>query len=144
MVLRPESLCVAGSYNHCLSIKHWAGLAPLVRRLRRENTYSRIDPANRIFVWGQRPDIYLDAHRRPACATSTFPLTGYVFGDKSRLILAAGSSAPGPFWSKILPRIPDLHCRCSARPEVRTSSEGLSDLARLWRNGTAGGALPKA
>ena len=43
--------------------------------------FAHSDPANRIFVWGQRPDIYLDAHRRPACRyITTFPLTGYVFG----------------------------------------------------------------
>jgi hypothetical protein len=39
------------------------------------------DPADRIFVWGQTPEIYLDAQRRPACRyITTFPLTGYVFG----------------------------------------------------------------
>ena len=39
------------------------------------------DPKDRIFVWGQTPGIYLDAHRRPASRfVVTFPLTGYVFG----------------------------------------------------------------
>ncbi len=43
--------------------------------------FAHSDPADRIFVWGQSPDIYLDAHRRPACRyITTFPLTGYVFG----------------------------------------------------------------
>lgn len=36
---------------------------------------------DRIFVWGQRSRIYLDARRRPACRyITTFPLTGYIFG----------------------------------------------------------------
>jgi len=64
------------------SIKHWTGLAP--RRVPSEAgryLLAQSHPADRIFVWGQRPDIYLDAHRRPACRyITTFPLTGYVFG----------------------------------------------------------------
>jgi hypothetical protein len=53
------------------SIKHWTGLAP--RRVP--------SPDDRIFVWGQSPEIYLHARRRPACRyITTFPLTGYVFG----------------------------------------------------------------
>jgi 4-amino-4-deoxy-L-arabinose transferase-like glycosyltransferase len=64
------------------SIKHWTELAS--RRAPSEAgryllTHSA--PADRIFVWGQSPEIYLDAHRRPACRyVTTFPLTGYVFG----------------------------------------------------------------
>jgi 4-amino-4-deoxy-L-arabinose transferase-like glycosyltransferase len=64
------------------SIKHWTGLAP--QRVPFEAgryllTHSA--PGDRIFVWGQSPEIYLDAHRRPACRyITTFPLTGYVFG----------------------------------------------------------------
>lgn len=63
-------------------IAHWAGLAQ--RRGRSEEgqyllTHSA--PADRIFVWGQSSQIYLDAHRRPACRyITTFPLTGFVFG----------------------------------------------------------------
>src|SRR5438046_1416225 len=43
------------------SIKHWAGLEP--RRVPSEAgryLFAHSDPANRIFVWGQSPDIYLD------------------------------------------------------------------------------------
>jgi 4-amino-4-deoxy-L-arabinose transferase-like glycosyltransferase len=77
------------------SIKHWTGLAP--QRVPFEAgryllTHSA--PADRIFVWGQSSEIYLDARRRPACRyITTFPLTGYVFGgpipglDTSRRIL---------------------------------------------------------
>ena len=64
------------------SFKHWTGLAS--RRVRSEAgqyLLAHSEPADRIFVWGQREDIYLDAHRRPACRyITTFPLTGYVFG----------------------------------------------------------------
>jgi 4-amino-4-deoxy-L-arabinose transferase-like glycosyltransferase len=39
-------------------------------------------PGDRIFVWGPSPDFYLDAHRRPASRySSTFPLTGFIFGS---------------------------------------------------------------
>jgi 4-amino-4-deoxy-L-arabinose transferase-like glycosyltransferase len=64
------------------SIKHWTSLAP--QRVPSEagrylSTYSA--PDDRIFVWGQTLEIYLDARRRPACRyITTFPLTGYVFG----------------------------------------------------------------
>jgi 4-amino-4-deoxy-L-arabinose transferase-like glycosyltransferase len=64
------------------SIKHWTGLAP--RRIPSEAgqyLFTHSARADRIFVWGQTPEIYLDAHRRPACRyITTFPLTGYVFG----------------------------------------------------------------
>ena len=64
------------------SILHWTGLAS--RRVPSQAgqylfTYS--SPADRIFVWGQSSEIYLDARRRPACRyITTFPLTGYIFG----------------------------------------------------------------
>jgi 4-amino-4-deoxy-L-arabinose transferase-like glycosyltransferase len=64
------------------SIKHWTGLAR--QRVPSEAgryLFTHSAPADRIFVWGQTPEIYLDAHRRPACRyITTFPLTGYVFG----------------------------------------------------------------
>jgi 4-amino-4-deoxy-L-arabinose transferase-like glycosyltransferase len=64
------------------SIVHWTGLVQ--RRVPYEagrylSTHS--SPHDRIFVWGQSSEIYLDAHRRPASRyITTFPLTGYVFG----------------------------------------------------------------
>jgi hypothetical protein len=64
------------------SVKHWTGLEP--RRIPSEAgryLFAHSLPDDRIFVWGQSPEIYLDAHRRPACRyITTFPLTGYVFG----------------------------------------------------------------
>jgi dolichyl-phosphate-mannose-protein mannosyltransferase len=64
------------------SIEHWTGLAP--RRVPSEAgryLFTHSKPADRIFVWGQSSEIYLDAERRPACRyITTFPLTGKVFG----------------------------------------------------------------
>jgi hypothetical protein len=68
------------------SIKHWTGLAP--QRVPSEAGRYLLNhsvPSDRIFVWGQSSEIYLDAHRRPACRyITTFPLTGYVFGGPIR------------------------------------------------------------
>jgi 4-amino-4-deoxy-L-arabinose transferase-like glycosyltransferase len=64
------------------SISYWVGEMP--RRKATEaaeylRTHSK--PDDRIFVWGQDADIYLDAQRRPACPyVVTFPLTGLIFG----------------------------------------------------------------
>ena len=64
------------------TIIHWTGLAP--RRLPSEvgrYLFTHSNPEDRIFVWGQKVKIYLEAHRRPASRyITTFPLTGYVFG----------------------------------------------------------------
>src|SRR5438876_1648748 len=64
------------------SITHWTGLAP--RRVPSEAgryLFTHSSPDDRIFVWGQTPEIYLDAFRRPASRyITTFALTGYVFG----------------------------------------------------------------
>src|SRR3954447_3711584 len=88
------------------SSKHWMGLAP--RRAPSEMgqyLLAHSDPADRIFVWGQRENIYLDAHRRPACRyITTFPLTGYVFGGpilgldtRSRILPGAWSTLEQDF-----------------------------------------------
>jgi 4-amino-4-deoxy-L-arabinose transferase-like glycosyltransferase len=64
------------------SISHWRGLASR-REPSKEGEYlfAHSTPADRIFVWGHMPRIYLDARRRPASRyITTFPLTGYVFG----------------------------------------------------------------
>jgi Dolichyl-phosphate-mannose-protein mannosyltransferase len=64
------------------SIEDWIGLASQCAPSEvGRYLFAHSDPADRIFVWGQSPEIYLDAHRRPACRyITTFPLTGYVFG----------------------------------------------------------------
>jgi hypothetical protein len=64
------------------SFEHWTGLAsPRVPSETGRYLSTHSSPDDRIFVWGQTPEIYLDAHRRPASRyITTFPLTGYVFG----------------------------------------------------------------
>ena len=82
-LLRPRVSCAWLALTViAFSIKHWTGLAQqrgpseVGRYL---STHSA--PDDRIFVWGQTPEIYLDAHRRPASRyITTFPLTGYIFG----------------------------------------------------------------
>jgi hypothetical protein len=45
--------------------------------------FTHSNPEDRIFVWGQKAKIYLEAHRRPASRyIETFPLTGHVFGGR--------------------------------------------------------------
>jgi 4-amino-4-deoxy-L-arabinose transferase-like glycosyltransferase len=84
------------------SIKHWTGLAP--QRVPFEAgryllTHSA--PGDRIFVWGQNPEIYLDAHRRAACRyITTFPLTGYVFGGPIPGLDTSSRILPGA-WSNL-------------------------------------------
>src|SRR6266704_5317080 len=81
-LLRPRVSCAWLALTViAFSIKHWTGLAQqrgpseVGRYL---STHSA--PDDRIFVWGQTPEIYLDAHRRPASRyITTFPLTGYIF-----------------------------------------------------------------
>src|SRR5438067_3803673 len=82
-LLRPEvTYAWLGLTVIAFSIEHWKGLAP--RRVPSEagrylSTHSSAD--DRIFVWGQTSEIYLDARRRPASRyITTFPLTGYIFG----------------------------------------------------------------
>jgi 4-amino-4-deoxy-L-arabinose transferase-like glycosyltransferase len=64
------------------SITYWIGEVPS-RKPTEAGEYVRTHskPDDRIFVWGQNPEMYLDAQRRPACRyVVTFPLTGYIFG----------------------------------------------------------------
>ncbi len=84
------------------SIRHWTGLAP--RRVPSEagrylSTHS--NPNDRIFVWGQTSEIYLDARRRPASRyITTFPLTGYVFGGPIPGFDTRGRILPGA-WTNL-------------------------------------------
>jgi hypothetical protein len=84
------------------SIKHWTGLAP--RRIPSDAgryLFTHSAPDDRIFVWGQTPEIYLDAHRRPACRyITTFPLTGYVFGGPIPGFDTRGRILPGA-WTNL-------------------------------------------
>src|SRR5438309_3676581 len=84
------------------SIQHWTGLAP--RRVPSEagrylSTHS--SPEDRIFVWGQTPEVYLDAYRRPAARyITTFPLTGYVFGGPTPGLDTRSRILPGA-WTNL-------------------------------------------
>ena len=65
-------------------IVHWIGLASQ-RELSETGKYllEHSAPDDRIFVWGQSSNVYLEAQRRPACRyITTFPLTGYIFGAR--------------------------------------------------------------
>jgi hypothetical protein len=63
------------AHTIAFQVRFHGGEAPIYVR-------SITEPGDRIFVWGPSPDFYLDAHRRPASRySSTFPLTGYVFGS---------------------------------------------------------------
>lgn len=78
--LRPAVTCAWLAFIVvAFSIAHWAVLS-LEREPSEAGRYlsERSPVADRIFVWGQKPQIYLDARRRPASRyILTFPLTGY-------------------------------------------------------------------
>jgi 4-amino-4-deoxy-L-arabinose transferase-like glycosyltransferase len=87
-------------------IIHWIGLAS--RRVPSEAgryLFTHSSREDKIFVWGQTPEIYLHARRRPACRyITTFPLTGYVFGGpipgfdtRSRILPGAWSTLQRDF-----------------------------------------------
>jgi 4-amino-4-deoxy-L-arabinose transferase-like glycosyltransferase len=81
--LRPAVACawLAGTL-FIFSIAHWRGLASVRTPCEAgQYLFQHSAPNDRIFVWGQAPEIYLEAQRRPACRyVVTFPLTGYIFG----------------------------------------------------------------
>jgi hypothetical protein len=84
------------------SIIHWIGLAP--RRSPSEvgrYLFTHSNPEDRIFVWGQKMNIYLEAHRRPASRyITTFPLTGHVFGGRVPGLDTRSRILPGA-WSTL-------------------------------------------
>jgi 4-amino-4-deoxy-L-arabinose transferase-like glycosyltransferase len=64
------------------SISHWLGAARRVPLETGRYLLEHSAPNDRIFVWGNKPKIYLEARRRPACRyILSFPLTGYIFGE---------------------------------------------------------------
>src|SRR2546423_7595736 len=64
------------------SISHWVALAARSEPLETGRyLLEHSAPSDRIFVWGHKTRIYLDARRRPACRyILSFPLTGSIFG----------------------------------------------------------------
>ena len=116
------------------AIRHWTGLAP--QRVPSEAgrfllTHSA--PTDRIFVWGQSPEIYLDAHRRPACRyITTFPLTGYIFGaliagldTSSRILPGAWSTLQRDFARHPPAFIVDVH------PDLKTAEYPIKNFPIL-------------
>jgi hypothetical protein len=110
------------------STKHWTGLAH--RRVPSEAAQylsAHSAPGDRIFVWGQTPEIYLDAHRRPASRyITTFPLTGYVFGGpipgfdtRSRIMPGAWTTLERDFASHPPTYIIDVQDPNAARYPVK-------------------------
>jgi 4-amino-4-deoxy-L-arabinose transferase-like glycosyltransferase len=110
------------------STVHWTGLA--AQRLpfqagRYLSTHSARDA--RIFVWGQSPETYLDAHRRPACRYITvFPLTGYIFGGpipgldtRSRILPGAWANLQRDFQKHPPAYIVDLYSEPDALYPIR-------------------------
>lgn len=86
------------------SISHWVALAAPERREPLETGRYLLEhsaPSDRIFVWGHRTRIYLDARRRPACRyILTFPLTGSVFGGTVPGLDTRYRIVPGA-WAKL-------------------------------------------
>jgi 4-amino-4-deoxy-L-arabinose transferase-like glycosyltransferase len=84
------------------STEHWMALAS--RRVPSETgryLFAHSAPDDRIFVWGQSSEIYLDAHKRPASRyITTFPLTGYVFGGPIPGFDTRSRIMPGA-WSRL-------------------------------------------
>jgi 4-amino-4-deoxy-L-arabinose transferase-like glycosyltransferase len=64
------------------SISHWVALTNRSEPLETGRyLLEHSAPTDRIFVWGHKTRIYLDARRRPACRyILSFPLTGSIFG----------------------------------------------------------------
>ena len=79
------------------SFAHWHGLASQ-REPSEAGRYvlGHSSPEDRIFVWGQAAPIYLAAHRRPASRYITsFPLTGYIFGNSAPDVDTRSRIVPG-------------------------------------------------
>ena len=143
-LLRPRVICAWLALTViAFSINHWTGLAS--QRVPSETgqyLLAHSSPDDRIFVWGQSPEIYLDAHRRPACRyITTFPLTGYVFGGpipgfdtRSRILPGAWSALEQDFTRHPPTYIVDIQ----ARPEkCAVSGEELP-----YSGKTSGGTIP--
>jgi hypothetical protein len=63
--------------SHSLSYWQTRGVGPVALYIR-----EHARPEDRMFVWGQAPELYLEARCRPASRyVATFPLTGYVFAS---------------------------------------------------------------
>jgi 4-amino-4-deoxy-L-arabinose transferase-like glycosyltransferase len=100
--------------------------------------FAHSNPADRIFVWGQSPEIYLEAHRRPASRyITTFPLTGHVFGGRVPGLDTRSRILPGA-WSTLqqdFARHPPAYI-VDVQADPKTAESPVSDfpiLAKLLR-----------
>jgi len=122
-----------------LSIAHWISLASQCAPTEAGRyLFAHSDPADRIFVWGQSPEIYLEAHRRPACRyITTFPLTGHVFGGRVPGLDTRKRILPGA-WSTLeqdFARHPPAYI-VDVQADPKTAESPVSDfpiLAKLLR-----------
>jgi 4-amino-4-deoxy-L-arabinose transferase-like glycosyltransferase len=110
------------------SILDWTGLAQRCAPSEAgQYLLSHSAPDDRIFVWGQSSEIYLDAHRRPACRYITvFPLTGYIFGGpvpgfdtRSRILPGAWTNLQRDFEKHPPAYIVDLYSEPDALYPIR-------------------------
>jgi hypothetical protein len=120
------------------SVEDWMALAS--RRVPYEagrylSTHS--SPDDRIFVWGQSAETYLDAHRRPASRyITTFPLTGNIFGGplpevdtRSRIVPGSWDNLQQDFAKHPPAYIIDLY----SEPGARYPVQQFPILAKLLR-----------
>src|SRR5882724_3733926 len=122
-----------------LSIAHWIGLASQCAPSEAGRyLFAHSDPADRIFVWGQKVIIYLEAHRRPASRyITTFPLTGHVFGGRVPGLDTRSRILPGA-WSTLqqdFGRHPPAYI-VDVQADPKTAENPISDfpiLAKLLR-----------
>jgi len=122
-----------------LSIAHSIGLASQCAPSEAgQYLFAHSDPADTIFVWGQSPEIYLEAHRRPACRyITTFPLTGHVFGGRVPGLDIRKRILPGA-WSTLeedFARHPPAYI-VDVQADPKTAESPVSDfpiLAKLLR-----------
>jgi hypothetical protein len=107
-------------------IAHWLGLASRHNKPTEAGRYLSEHSAadDRIFVWGQKPEFYLDARRRPASRyILTLLLTGYDgrknVDTRHRIVPAAWTTLEQDFRKHPPAYIIDLHSNPGARYPVR-------------------------
>jgi 4-amino-4-deoxy-L-arabinose transferase-like glycosyltransferase len=121
------------------SVLHWSGLPLRVEPTRTgQAILARARPHDRMFVWGQAPQLYLDSRRRPASRyVTSFPLTGYIFGGPT-----PGVDTRDRILSDAWPNLEDDFARhppqfivdAQAAPDDRYPIEDFPILSRLIRD----------
>ena len=122
------------------AIAHWIaqGKEPLSSEAG-QYLFTHSAPDDRIFVWGEAPKIYLDAHRRSAVVTSKrfhSPVISSAARSPVSIPGVESCPMPGPPSSEILPGI--RRCTSSTfKTPIRRSIPCRSSPSWLacWRNG---------